>query len=202
MNQYNSSTHFVYPLFNLDVSYDRWLYNTYITHEDEALGGKPEEDEYYLYLVFKFSGRTGDLFTDSYLQLEDRLQDHPQYYFHYDISGGQYVLFGLRIPKDYLFDYKCYLEGKYSKIRRNTSEYPNRNIPAYSLICSRWNSPSIKAIMDKSEQFRIEYERALQEKYDTDITIPENAEVYTSYQDLHLKEREHFRENKLPIKVL
>lgn len=189
----NASTWYVYPLYKLDSQYLEYLYQTYVYHEDEKLGGKSGD---IFYILFKFNGRASNLFQEGYLELEERLIEHPDYYFHYDIEGGQYVMFGMYIPMEYQEDYNHFIKGEYSKIRRTGEN------SAYSLINNLWRNESIKAIMDKSDKFRRDYSQLLSQKYDTNIEIPEGQEVYKSLSDKSMEEAELFKLEKLPIKVL
>jgi len=197
LNKMNASTWFLYPLFNLDKMYDEYLYNTYITHTDSSFNGFVGS----LFVLFKFSGRISNLFNNSvsYIQLEDKLCQKEEYLCHYDINGGEYVLFCLCISDLYEKDYTYFLEGKYSKIRRNIVDYPTTCVPAYTLINDRWKnerviSTNIKCIMDKSEILKRQYEEL------KGINIPEGNEIYTGYQDIIMQEKEKFDESKLILK--
>lgn len=191
LNKVNPSTWILYPMYNLSKDFDSFLYNTYIYHEDYL------ELVDHFYLLFKFSGRISNLFTNSaYIELENKLIQSEDYFFHYDINGGEYVLFCLKVPDTYLEDYKVFMDGKYSKIKKKVEDYPNRETPLFHLINTRYNDKELRMILNKDKKFKKMME-------DTrDITIPDNAEVYTSVQDEIIKEDETFRESKIPVKVL
>lgn len=193
----NASTWFVYPLFNLDKKYDEYLYNTYMTHSDESFNGFVGS----LFILFKFSGRVSNLFDTSipYIELENKLCQREEYLCHYDINGGEYVLFCLCVSDLYEKDYFSFIQGKYSKIRKNVSEYTTSCIPAYNLINERWKNEgaigvNIKCVMDKSEILKKQYEEL------KGIIIPEGNEIYTGYQDKIMQENERFDELKLTLK--
>jgi len=197
LNKMNISTWFVYPLFNLDKKYDDYLYNTYLTHSDPSFNGFVGS----LFILFKFSGRVSNLFDSStpYIELENKLCQKEEYLCHYDINGGEYVLFCLCVSDLYEKDYSYFVQGKYSKIRRIVSEYSSFCTPAYNLITERWRdqeamASNIKCIMDRSEVFKKQYEER------KGIYIPENNEVYVGYQDTIVQEDERFDELKLTLK--
>ncbi len=78
-------------------------------------------------------------------------------------------------------------------------EYKENCTPAYTLINQRWKDNgvmgvNIKNIMDKSSLFKKQYEEI------KGIEIPEDAEVYTSYQDSNIQAKETFDESKLIFK--
>ena len=194
----NKSSWFILPLFNLDKSYDNFLYNTYITHTDPAFDGLVGS----LYVVFKFNGRISNLFgdVDPYLELEQKLIQKEEYLCHYDINKGEYVVFCLSVSDLYEKDYEYFIDGKYSKIRREIKDYKTPCTPAYNLINTRWKDQgvtgvNIKCIMDKSSLLKKQFETL------KGIEIPEGAEIFTSYQDKHFKEKEHFDESKLTLKT-
>lgn len=195
----NKSSWFIYPMFNLDKTYDDYLFNTYITHSDPSFDGLVGS----LYMLFKFSGKVSNLFGDTspYLELEQKLIQKEEYLCHYDINKGEYVMFCMSISDLYEKDYEYFLEGKYSKIRRDVKDYKAPCIPAYNLIINRWKGLgnvglNIKGILDKSSLLKKQFEIL------KGIEIPEGAEIFTSYQDKYFKEKEVFDESKLTVKTL
>lgn len=193
----NVSLWMIYPLFNFSTQGEEYLVNSYINHSDSNFNGLIGS----LYILYKFSGRISNLFESSqpYLELEAKLMQREEYQTHYDINNGEYVLFCMIIPDLYEKDYEYFLDGKYSKIRRKPEEYKEPCIPAYTLINQRWKDNgvmgvNIKNILDKSSLFKKQYESI------KGIEIPEDAEVYTSYQDSNIQTKETFDESKLIFK--
>lgn len=193
----NISTWFLYPLFQLPQEGEEFFVNSYVNHSDSSFNGLIGS----LFLLYKFSGRISNLFEVStpYLDLEKKLMQKEEYQAHYDINNGEYVLFCMVISDLYEKDYEYFLEGKYSKIRRNPEEYKDFCTPAYTLINDRWKQNSImgvniKSILNKSPLFKKQYEEI------KGIKIPEDAEVYTSYQDINIQCKEVFDESKLIFK--
>lgn len=193
----NLSTWILYPMFNLPKEGEEYFQNTFVNHSDSSFNGLIGS----LYILYKFSGRISNLFESSqpYLELESKLMQREEYQAHYDINNGEYVLFCMVIPDLYEKDYEYFLEGKYSKIRRKPEEYKEPCTPAYTLINQRWKDNgvmgvNIKNIMDKSSLFKKQYEEI------KGIEIPEDAEVYTSYQDSNIQAKETFSEDKLIFK--
>ncbi len=138
--------------------------------------------------------------VDPYLELEQKLIQKEEYLCHYDINKGEYVVFCLSVSDLYEKDYEYFIDGKYSKIRREIKDYKTPCTPAYNLINTRWKDQgvtgvNIKCIMDKSSLLKKQFETL------KGIEIPEGAEIFTSYQDKHFKEKEHFDESKLTLKT-
>lgn len=196
-NKYNPSTWFIYPIFNLPRECDNFLFNTYLYHEDF------QDLVEHIYFVYKFSGRISEgnnLYSNkiesNYLELETLLQQHPNYFLNTDINSGEYVMFVFEIPEDYILDYNNFLVGNYSLLRKNKNEYKFNSPPIYDMINQRWNNKDLRGIINKTEEWRTIYNNYLH------IKIPKEQEYFVSPKDINVMEKEYFKENKLPIKIL
>jgi len=145
----NKCTIFALPLLGNNHVYFDYGYSLY--------NAQVSEDFKFIYLKYKFTK------SNTYLELEQKLQSHPLYQEFFDIDS-EYVVFKFKLPEKSLTDVKCIIEGKYSKINENTK---TRILAFHGMI----ENSKLGYILFKNKNYKKKIEKELKVKIPSDVDL-------------------------------
>lgn len=167
----NFSRLFIYPMLRLPHSFDKFIYNTYIYHEDFKELADP-----HIFVIMKFN--PGEAVGINFEDLERIVQDHIDYFTQYDIDKGSYVCFVFKIPDIHIDDYIMFTKGLYSKFSPDYQEYLGNNNPKNFYY----------KVFNRVEELRLIVEAKIGEKLDdNDEVIDIMNEVEETFVKTKLK---------------
>lgn len=166
--RYNKSKTYLLPLLselvNIDKKFFPSLENTYIFDDT----GKYENC---IFILHDFSFRVPE-----YTHYEHRLIESPLFVDLIDV--GNQVVYIFKFPEDYLHEYNCFKEGKYSKFGVDAKELIleffthiySDNMNAIDFLLD------LKHVLFKSKRLKTKIERSL------NVTLSDDAELSDSIE--------------------
>lgn len=163
----NKSTIFILPLLGNNHVYFDYSYSLY--------NAQVSEDYKFIYLKYKFTK------SNTYLDLEQKLQTHPLYQDFFDIDS-EYVVFKFKLPEKALIDIKCIIEGKYSKINESSK---TRILAFHGMT----ENSKLGYILSKNKNYKKKLEHTLKVKIPSDIDLMskglKSKEIWNYQKILH-----------------
>jgi len=161
----NKSKSYILPLFDeyLNLKYIQDIVNTYLYIEGEDKIPR-------FSILYKFNPEFDFIKEEEsgYIFYETELINNS--FFVKKIDIDDYTLFVFDIPKDLMYEYSCFLEGKYSWYRKHHKmtiiNFLNKNFPQVPQVVN-----TIIQVLNKSDSLKLNLEKQL------NTTIPDDVEL-------------------------
>lgn len=128
-----------------------------------------------IYLLYNY-----DVKNREFIKFEYELSRTDGYIKHYDLKNNN-ILFVLKFPEEYMYEYNCYIDSEYSKYKTDAKNiilryYKNK---VSSVIYNRLNG-----ILNKSPELKIELEKRLGVSLSNESELGEIVDVIAETIDI------------------